>query len=208
MPTFKKAGELRAEIQVRTVAQHIWAAASHILQYKRETGVPPPIRRSIYRVSALLETVDLEFERVLEERKGYLAQPKTNLAEEVLNVDLLAKILNELLPEKNKADAEPYAELLQDLFAFSITTARQLRDLITKHLHTALAVDVARVKKEQGKDKPLGTSRERIERGVFFAHVGLVRQMLSAQFGAKWEAHQNQKTAAQIEKQKQKASTP
>jgi ppGpp synthetase/RelA/SpoT-type nucleotidyltranferase len=29
-------GGLRAEVQVRTTAQHIWAAASHKLQYKHE----------------------------------------------------------------------------------------------------------------------------------------------------------------------------
>jgi putative GTP pyrophosphokinase len=208
MPTFKKAGELRAEIQVRTVAQHIWAAASHILQYKRETGVPPPIRRSIYRVSALLETVDLEFERVLDERKKYLAQSKTNLADEVLNVDLLAKILDEILPEKNKAEEDKYAELLQDLFAFSITTARQLRELLAKHLETALAADAEQVKKQQGRDKPFGTSKERIDRGVYFTHVGLARRGLRAQFGQKWDAYQKQKMTAQFEKQKQKTSTP
>lgn len=56
---------LKAEVQVRTVTQHVWAAASHVLQYKQEASVPLPVRRSIYRVSALLETVDLEFERVL-----------------------------------------------------------------------------------------------------------------------------------------------
>lgn len=65
VPTLADFTGLRAEIQVRTLAQHIRAAASHKLQYKSESNVPAPIRRSIYRVSAILETVDLEFERVL-----------------------------------------------------------------------------------------------------------------------------------------------
>ena len=72
--TFADLGELKAEIQLRTLAQHIWAATSHKLQYKHEDSVPPPIRRSIYRVSALLETVDLEFERVLAERGTYIEE--------------------------------------------------------------------------------------------------------------------------------------
>ncbi len=68
VPSLTQLGNFRAEIQIRTVAQHLWAATSHVLQYKHEESVPEPVRRSIYRVSALLETVDLEFERVLTEK--------------------------------------------------------------------------------------------------------------------------------------------
>ncbi|MDI7259042.1 MAG: RelA/SpoT domain-containing protein [Thermodesulfobacteriota bacterium] len=73
VPSFEEFRHLEAEIQVRTLAQHMWAAASHKLQYKQEDAVPPPIKRSIHRVSALLETVDLEFERVLGEREVSLS---------------------------------------------------------------------------------------------------------------------------------------
>ncbi len=59
IPSFSELGTIRVELQVRTLAQHIWAAASHKLQYKKENSVPPPLRRAISRVSALLETVDL-----------------------------------------------------------------------------------------------------------------------------------------------------
>lgn len=62
VPSLEEFASLKAEIQIRTLAQHMWAAASHYLQYKRESAVPLPIRRSIHRVSALLETADLEFD--------------------------------------------------------------------------------------------------------------------------------------------------
>src|SRR5205814_10570211 len=62
LPSLADMRDIRAEIQVRTTAQHTWAAASHYLQYKNEDAVPPPIRRTIYRVSALLETIDLELD--------------------------------------------------------------------------------------------------------------------------------------------------
>jgi len=65
IPTLKDFAEYKAEIQIRTMAQHIWAAASHTLQYKQEDNVPKTVRRSIYRVSALLETVDLELKESL-----------------------------------------------------------------------------------------------------------------------------------------------
>ena len=51
IPSLSDLGDLRAEVQVRTVAQHIWAAASHKLQYKQEESVPTPLKRTIYRIS-------------------------------------------------------------------------------------------------------------------------------------------------------------
>lgn len=49
------------EIQVRTVLQHAWAAISHKLQYKREEDVPAPLKRKLFRLSALFELADDEF---------------------------------------------------------------------------------------------------------------------------------------------------
>ncbi len=98
VPTLKDFAGLQALVQVRTAAQHIWAAASHLLQYKREASVPKPVLRSINRVAALLETVDLEFERALQERQSYVKEaPIEGPASDVnvLNVDLLRKILDD-----------------------------------------------------------------------------------------------------------------
>ncbi|STQ91087.1 GTP pyrophosphokinase [Iodobacter fluviatilis] len=50
-----------AEIQVRTVLQHAWAAISHKLQYKREEDVPIALKRKLFRLSALFELADDEF---------------------------------------------------------------------------------------------------------------------------------------------------
>ncbi len=143
MPTFRKTGDLRAEIQVRTVAQHIWAAASHILQYKQQVNIPPPVRRSIYHASALLEIFDLEFERVLNEKELYGSKIDTRTSNEKLNVDSLAKVLEEVLPSKNmKICAANYTSLLGDCnFERSISSRRlELRALV-KHLHSALVND-------------------------------------------------------------------
>lgn len=53
--------DLKAEIQVRTVLQHAWAAISHKLQYKREEDVPAILKRKLFRLSALFEIADDEF---------------------------------------------------------------------------------------------------------------------------------------------------
>lgn len=189
IPSFADLEGLRAEIQVRTLAQHIWAAASHKLQYKHEETVPPPMRRTIYRVSALLETVDLEFERVLAERQHYVEKEIVTLEpSEPLNVDLVESILADLLPTENKEQPEDYAELLTDLLHFGVRTVNDLRNLLQQHRKTLIAADAMMVKKILSDEEfavDYYQDIKRAERGVFFTHVGLAREALRKKFGDK-----------------------
>ena len=189
VPTLKDLRGIQAEIQVRTVAQHIWAEASHSLQYKSEVGVPPAILRGVYRVSALLETVDLEFDRVLDERDRYRNQTRDLPASEPLNVDLLRQVLMKLLPKNNgdAKDENDSSELLEELSAFKIRTIEDLKQLIHKQLKAALVEDAQRVSSElktiAAGVKVSARTRSRLESGAFFTHVGLVRNMLRLEFG-------------------------
>ena len=190
LPTFAHLGSFKAEIQVRTIAQHIWAAASHNLQYKQEQNVPVPVRRSIFRVSALLETVDLELERVLHEREAYRAALAATPVKEIveaeelpLNVDLLQRILDSELPPENKGAKEDYGELLKHLAESGVHTTGQLQALISRHRDKVLAEEAKQVRSmqrvlEKGK-KLSGTSEDRVRKGVFYLHVGLARRMLT-----------------------------
>ncbi len=56
--------DLHAEVQIRTVLQHAWAAISHALQYKRESDVPPQLQRQLFRMAGLLELADEEFIKI------------------------------------------------------------------------------------------------------------------------------------------------
>jgi putative GTP pyrophosphokinase len=177
VPTFKGCEELWAEIQLRTIAQHTWAQASHLLQYKHESSVPLQVRRSINRVSALLETVDLEFERVLSERESYLTKVTAEpMDAELLNVDILGAVLNEELPPANRTGEENYADLEKELKHAGVGTTQQLRDLIKTHIVRALEWDAEIL---AGKHHEYATpSADRVEKGVYLSHAGLVRQML------------------------------
>jgi putative GTP pyrophosphokinase len=66
---WRKFADLGAEIQVRTVMQHAWAAVDHKIGYKRE-GLPPEIRHRLSRLSALLELADREFAETLAESRA------------------------------------------------------------------------------------------------------------------------------------------
>lgn len=185
IPSMADLGDLQVEVQVRTLAQHIWAAASHKLQYKHEASVPPPLRRTINRVSALLETVDLEFDRVLAERKDYR---ETGIAatsgSEPLNVDLLASLLAGTFPPANRMDDEDYEDLLGDLKHLSVDTIDKLKPILDKHRDHALEREREHVAKRSHNADYVGTTKERIDSGVFYAHVGLAREALRAEFGS------------------------
>ena len=51
---------MRAEIQVRTVMQHAWAAVDHQIRYKAG-DLPRDLSRRLFRLSALLELADEQF---------------------------------------------------------------------------------------------------------------------------------------------------
>lgn len=55
---------LKAEIQIRTVLQHAWAAIDHTLNYKNPDEAPARARRQLFRLSALLELADEEFSQI------------------------------------------------------------------------------------------------------------------------------------------------
>lgn len=172
IPTWADLGGIRIEIQVRTLAQHIWAAASHKLQYKHEASVPLPLRRSINRASALLETVDIEFDRLLEDRSTYLnTQMNKETPDTPLNVEIIDAVLSKIFPPQNRRDDEPYDDLMIDLKHFGIKTAKQLENLMTKHLTEIMKKDAELAKTEFPK------------RDFYFQHIGLAREGLRREFG-------------------------
>ena len=189
LPTWKNLGNMPTEIQIRTVTQHIWAGASHLLQYKRKKHVPVPVRRAINRVAALLELVDLEFERVLMRREEY----RTHLTEigldEPLNTELLRGIFERFLPAENADDEEPLAELVDQLSAFGVTKGRDLVGLLEKHQEAMNRAEALAVKdiKRNGSKSEYRFDPERLARGVFLTHVGLVQEALSRELGAKFD---------------------
>jgi putative GTP pyrophosphokinase len=181
IPSYRGLGKLCAEIQVRTLPQHMWAAASHKLQYKREDSAPPRLRRAINRVSAILETVDLEFTRILEERVQYVQEQVTGLTKEIfLNVDNISTILNDVFPIENKSDREPYDELLNQLKSMGITKIEEFRSIMEDGKISALESDKTEVKRRLINDD----ITPRIESGVFYKHVGLAREAMRTIIGS------------------------
>ena len=209
VPTLSAYKDLLVEIQVRTVAQHIWAEVSHKLQYKNESSVPLSLRRSIFRASALLEIVDLEFGRILEERSIYRETENPKNIDERLNVDLLEKIADAYLPHKNKFSSESLEEVLADLEAFRILTRGELQPIIEKHRDSAVRDDHHIVEcLLKGKSlidlpgdkiaKNFYGDPQRLAAGVFYTHAGLLRRIMNLEFGKRWSDYADQKPKIEI----------
>jgi hypothetical protein len=164
------------------------------LQYKREESVPPPVRRAIHRVSALLETVDLEFERVLIDRDSYVSSTTiTSLSSDILDVDLLGKALDTLLPAKNKGKHEDYDEILEELKYFGIKTVQDLHTFIKQNFDGIVAAENAAVLGVREEPSKWIQDPKRIRRGVYFTHTGLIRAALFTVFGRKFEQYNHVK---------------
>lgn len=204
IPSLADFKDFKFEIQVRTLSQHSWAEASNIFQYKKEDNVPKPLKRSISRISALLETVDLEFERLLTERVAYkddikVSGPENINIDQALNVDLLEEILDKRLPHGNKDKDEDYSVLLDNLSTLGYGTTESLNKLIDAQLDLAIKQD-ARISKgfknAQAEDPTTSSferyyltnkSKHRIhDHGVYFTQTGLIRMMLDNELGEKW----------------------
>jgi putative GTP pyrophosphokinase len=129
VPTNRNLNAYMLEIQIRTLSQHNWAEMSNYFQYKNESNVPKEILRTIGRVSALLETVDLELERTLQERDNYVS--KINISvDQNLNVEIMEVVFAKFLPEKYERDRENYANILDLLNKFNIRGIDDLINLI------------------------------------------------------------------------------
>ena len=168
IPTMADFGDIQSEVQVRTFAQHIWATASHKLQYKNEASVPPPIRRALNRASALLETIDLEFERVLEKRREYrdIEIPKGIDAAE-LNVDILESMLRDRFPEVNGSDGEEnYSELLENLTALSVQTVADFDTILKDKYAATMEEERTQLSIVDPETGYIGSSEERHRAGV------------------------------------------
>lgn len=88
---------LKAEIQVRTVLQHAWAAVSHALQYKRETEVDEKFNRRLTRIAGLLELSDEEFSSLKRDREALRNDVQASLRSNDLGVRISALSLSTFL---------------------------------------------------------------------------------------------------------------
>ena len=136
----------------------------------------------LYRVSALLDLVDLEFERFLEDRDKYRESLKEGTIGAQLNPDIVRRIVADYLPVENASDEENYGELLDELTTAGVTRVEELVAMIEANRDQVNALEAtdledARTAVREGRE--IGEQdKDRLDRGVYNSRVGLVKLAL------------------------------
>lgn len=80
---------LKAEIQVRTLAEHVWADISHDRIYKTDLNIPDEWKREAARLSAVLENADKEFAGMSSEIDSLTSVYELQFEAEKAEIDIL-----------------------------------------------------------------------------------------------------------------------
>jgi len=146
---YKKYKSLKFEIQIRSVLQHAWAEIEHDLGYKSKASIPESYRRNFNRLAALLETADIEFDRLKGSLKDYEAEvpelinsdPKrVTLDQASLNAFVLSHPIFEEVREYIRNDCKsdfyyhkPYKSYIEKFELFEIKNIQELKTLLEEN---------------------------------------------------------------------------
>lgn len=111
----KQFRNLKVEIQLRTLSEHIWAECSHSLNYKSNVNIPKVIERPLIRLAAVLEIIDDELVRIKGSHIDYINTigrlDIVGLSKQDLNAITLQQLLSKFFPHAKKVSQEKYSEL-------------------------------------------------------------------------------------------------
>lgn len=138
LPEFSAYKGLCFEIQVRTALEHAWAEIEHDRGYKLGGKLPSHLNRRFKLLSGLLESADLEFNRLTVEIENYAKEIGINDENNNIDFELTTIGINSLLEEKysnliqiNAFDAGMItSEIIKELEDFGIKTLNELDNLI------------------------------------------------------------------------------
>lgn len=140
MPEFSSYKGLCFEIQVRTALEHAWAEIEHDRGYKLGGKLPSHLNRRFKLLSGLLESADLEFNRLTVEIEEYAKQLNESIKKDKLNYELTSIGLKTLLDDKYTSLIEKESinvldinGITKQLNNFGITNLEELDSLITEY---------------------------------------------------------------------------
>lgn len=178
-PNYRGLGELKAEVQVRTILMHAWADIEHKLAYKKKEDVPDQFKRKLYQLSALFEIADEQFDLLRKNKEEYRQDLISEKAKQSgrfdinqpMNLDSLQAFLDFYFPDRNRAD-ENTRNLLDEIIMYEVS----MKELV--EAYEALR-DILPAIEEKTFTR---------EKGVKWAQVGIVRTMLEFTNDRYWDS--------------------
>lgn len=107
-PNYKGLGNIKVELQIRTVLMHTWAAIEHKLGYKNNQELPKNLKRKLYLMSAQLENADIQFQEIKDAAEDFQhitveeSKKEGKFTADKINIDTLQALLEFYFPEHEK----------------------------------------------------------------------------------------------------------
>jgi putative GTP pyrophosphokinase len=119
-PRYEKIGDLRFEIQVRSLCMHCWAAVSHHVDYKGDWDVPMELKTSLNALAGLFYVADNEFQAFYSARTASKKRAETETtqqlsAEDDINLDTFGAYLRRRFPDRAEASRDYLSDLIREI---------------------------------------------------------------------------------------------
>jgi len=127
------------EIQIRTIFQHSWAEIEHDKNYKYSGILPDGIKRRLNLLSAVLESVDNEFNTISMEIDNYVKNVSIEIEKNNLNnIELNSASLKEFITNKyskynlykNLVNTRSEVKIINELKSFGIIDLKGIEDIM------------------------------------------------------------------------------
>lgn len=136
LPEWKKLKNLCFEIQVRTALEHAWAEIEHDRGYKLGGTLPSELSRRFSLLSGLLESADLEFNRLTVEIEEYAKtlendiEKDNDLDKELTSIGV-KKLINHVFSDIEYTQSEEHSlnHAVFDMNNFGITNLNELKKI-------------------------------------------------------------------------------
>jgi ppGpp synthetase/RelA/SpoT-type nucleotidyltranferase len=141
LPEYEGIGNLKFEIQVRTVLQHAWAELAHDRSFKFGVALPAKIQRKLNLYSGMLEIVDGAFDEIAREIDQYKLSLERKTVEQISATDInsisVAKFISEVGAQLNAHFEDNTDEtVLGELKQYGVNTIGDLESLMTNEFKT------------------------------------------------------------------------
>jgi putative GTP pyrophosphokinase len=137
LPEYKALGDLKFEIQVRTVLQHAWAELAHDRSFKFGAALPTAIERKLNLYSGLLEITDRAFDEISKEIDDYRESIERTTINQLSSAGVdsisISKYIGDFARSHGITLREPDASpnVISQLRRFGLSNIGQLEELVT-----------------------------------------------------------------------------